>query len=240
MSIQRGPKLSAAANLVLALDAGNKNSYPGSGTTWTDLSGNGNNGTLTNGPTFDSANGGSIVFDGTDDFVLDSTVPNFNVGCIDIWLRPSSLINAAFVGSSLVQLKNAATTNNFWYIGFGNITNLLTNEYITIVDGGSNRLGVTDGGSLTANTWVNIVVNWESSTYKIYVNNVVKTTSSAGTISQLTVPNQYILGALRDTSSSAYSGFFTGNISTVKFYNRTLTSTELLQNYNGTKSRFGL
>jgi hypothetical protein len=55
--------------LVLALDAANSLSYPGSGTTWTDLSGKGNNGTLVNGPTFDQANGGSIVFDGTDDYV---------------------------------------------------------------------------------------------------------------------------------------------------------------------------
>lgn len=239
MAANLGPKI-IKTGLILNIDAGDRISYSGSDTTWKDLSGNGNNGILTNGPTFNSANGGSIVFDGTDDFVLDDSVPNFNVGCIDIWLRPSSLINAAFVGSSLVQLKNAATTNNFWYIGFGNITSLLTNEYITIVDGGSNRLGVTDGGSLTANTWVNIVVNWESSTYKIYVNNVVKTTSSAGTISQLTAPNRYILGAYRDTTSSAYSSFFTGNVSIVKFYNIGLTATQLSQNYNAIKSRFGL
>ena len=55
--------------LVLALDAGNTKSYPGSGTTWTDLSGKGNNGTLTNGPTFDSGNGGAIFFDGGNDYV---------------------------------------------------------------------------------------------------------------------------------------------------------------------------
>ena len=56
--------------LVLALDAANTKSYPGSGTTWTDLSGRGNTGTLTNGPTYSSANGGSIVFDGTNDYVV--------------------------------------------------------------------------------------------------------------------------------------------------------------------------
>ena len=57
------------SGLVLFLDAGNTSSYPGSGTTWTDLSGNGNNGTLTNGPTYTSSNGGAIVFDGINDFV---------------------------------------------------------------------------------------------------------------------------------------------------------------------------
>ena len=60
--------------LVLCLDAANRKSYPGSGTTWTDLSGRGNTGTLTNGPTYSSANGGSIVFDGTDDIVNTSYV----------------------------------------------------------------------------------------------------------------------------------------------------------------------
>jgi hypothetical protein len=57
------------SGLVLNLDAGVSSSYPGSGTTWTDLSGNGNTGTLTNGPTYNSANGGSLVFDGVDDYV---------------------------------------------------------------------------------------------------------------------------------------------------------------------------
>jgi len=68
MAVGYNPRI-VTDGLVLALDAGNTKSYPGSGTTWTDLSGNGNTGTLTNGPTFDSANGGSIVFDGTNDYV---------------------------------------------------------------------------------------------------------------------------------------------------------------------------
>jgi hypothetical protein len=238
MAANLGPKI-IRSGLVLNLDAGDRTSYLGSGTNWKDLAGN-YDGTLTNGPTFNSANGGSIVFDGTDDYVLKSSLSNFNVGCIDIWLRPPSIINAASGGSILLQLKNAATTNNFWYVGLGGITGLLTNEYITIVDGGSNRLGVTDAGSLAANTWVNLVINWESSAYKIYINNIVKTTSSAGTIAQLTVPSLYILGAYRDTTSSAYSSFFTGRVGILKIYNRTLSETEMLQNYVTTKSRFGL
>ena len=71
MSLSRGPKI-VTNGLVLYLDAANKKSYPGSGTTWTDLSGNNNTGTLTNGPTFDSNNGGSIVFDGTNDYVSNT------------------------------------------------------------------------------------------------------------------------------------------------------------------------
>ena len=66
--------------LVLYVDAGNTDSYPGSGTTWTDISTNSNNGTLTNGPTFDSGDGGSIVFDGTDDYVDFGNILNIGTG----------------------------------------------------------------------------------------------------------------------------------------------------------------
>jgi len=68
MAFSYSPKI-ATDGLVLCLDAANNRSYPGSGTAWTDLSRGGNNGALTNGPTFNSANGGSIVFDGTNDYV---------------------------------------------------------------------------------------------------------------------------------------------------------------------------
>ena len=68
MALGHGPTV-VTNGLVLALDAADRNSYPGSGTAWTDISGRGNTGTLTNGPTYSSANGGSIVFDGTNDYV---------------------------------------------------------------------------------------------------------------------------------------------------------------------------
>jgi len=95
-----GPKI-VTSGLVLALDAGNTKSYPGSGTVWTDLSGNGNTGTLTNGPTFNSSNGGSIVFDGVDDFVnipyntywntnVFGTATNFTLEC---WHKPNVFRN---------------------------------------------------------------------------------------------------------------------------------------------------
>ena len=68
MAFNFSPKI-VTNGLVLALDAANTKSYPGSGTVWSDLTPNGNNGALTNGPTFNSANGGSIVFDGTNDYL---------------------------------------------------------------------------------------------------------------------------------------------------------------------------
>ena len=75
MAFSYSPKI-VTDGLVFAVDAANKKSYPGSGTTWTDLAGS-NDGTLTNGPTFDSGNGGSIVFDGSDDYILHHVFDNF-------------------------------------------------------------------------------------------------------------------------------------------------------------------
>ena len=86
--------------LVLYLDAGNPLSYPGTGTIWTDLSNFGNNGTLINGPTFNSGNGGNIVFDGTNDFVTCGTaigkLPNFTISC---WIKPNNWNNCGIVFS---------------------------------------------------------------------------------------------------------------------------------------------
>jgi hypothetical protein len=87
MGFYRGPHI-VTDGLILSLDAANNKSYPRSGTTWNDLSGNGNNGTLVNGPTFSSANGGSIVFDGTNDVVSTTLVQTFvNELTVETWYR---------------------------------------------------------------------------------------------------------------------------------------------------------
>ncbi len=90
MGLAHSPR-TVTDGLVLALDAGNTKSYPGSGTAWTDLIGS-NNGTLTNGPTYNSDNGGSIVFDGTNDYVTISDDSDFTFGTGDLtveaWFKP--------------------------------------------------------------------------------------------------------------------------------------------------------
>ena len=116
MGFSRGPKI-VTDGLVLCLDAANKKSYPGSGTTWTDLSGQGNNGTLANmSTTLDSGNGGSLVFDGVNDFVgtsynlvngTDSSVPIV----ISFYINPDSIQSA--VSQSPCWIGSA------YYSGFG-------------------------------------------------------------------------------------------------------------------------
>ena len=116
MAISYNPRI-VTDGLVLALDAGNPKSYPGSGTTWTDLSGNGNNGTLTNGPTYSSANGGSIVFDGVDDYaeITDSS-NNFDLGGIDATLEFWIYIPSTS-GADVIIGKGGNTTN--WNLSDG-------------------------------------------------------------------------------------------------------------------------
>ena len=233
MGISRGPKI-VSSGLVLCLDAANKLSYPGTGTTWSDLSGNGRNLTLTNGPTFSAANMGSIVFDGTNDYAVVNPVSAFNIYCISMWFKPTTIINSTSAYKPLIHFKSSTAK----YISFGDTTNRVANEYITIVqEPGDRRTAVNDGGSLSAGAWYNIVFNYESSQYNIYINNTLKSTtigSSLGNVPLITDPDFIYLNSYEGTS-----GYLDSSLSTCMIYNRALTAAEMLQNYNATKGRFG-
>ena len=233
MGISKGPKI-VSSGLVLCLDAANKRSYPGTGTTWTDLSGTGKNLTLTNGPTFNAGNMGSIVFDGTNDYAVVNPVSAFDIYCISMWFKPTTIINSTSVGKSLIYLKSSTIK----YISFGDNTGRVANEYITIVqEPGDKRTAVNDGGSLSAGTWYNIVFNYESSQYNIYINNTLKSTTigtSTGNVPLITDPDFIYLNSFEGTS-----GYLDSSLSMCMIYNRALTAAEMLQNYNATKGRFG-
>ena len=89
LKVSYGPNI-VTDSIVLTIDAGNRNSYIGSGTNWNDLSGNASNGTLTNGPTFNSSNIGSIVFDGVDDFVTGTNVVISSQATLLVWFKTSN------------------------------------------------------------------------------------------------------------------------------------------------------
>ena len=202
--------------LVLALDAANKKSYPGSGTTWNDLSGNNNTGTLTNGPTFDSSNNGSIDFDGTDDFVECSKISSTNF-TNSVWMKVDSKDINGIIS---------------WTVG--NVRRELLFIYgdITIVYGSSKY---RRGPVISNGVWTNVAATYDGTTPLIYVNGVSQTLGS-----QLSAggggSNKCYIG--RSAFATPY--YFDGKMANVKIYNRALTSTEVLQNYNSTKDRFGL
>lgn len=228
----KGPYI-VREGMVLYLDAGNTKSYPGSGTTWADLSGNGNTGTLTNGPTYNSANGGSIVFDGVDDYVSES---NF-----------LSKISSGFTLVAWVNFTNASSPSNQKIIHIQNgqpevnIDNYNGGSgnpklhFYTAASGSGNNI-MTSGEDIVNNTWYNVVGVYDDNTkFKyIYVNGTIK--NSGTTTVKISWPNSVAwIGRRLDTSEP-----FNGRISSVKIYNRALTATEVLQNYNALRSRFGI
>ena len=225
MAIFRGPNI-VRSGLVLALDAADKNSYPGTGTNWQDLSGNSNNGTLTNGPTFSAANMGSIVFDGVDDYVnvpYNASTISFptNNATICVWFKTSTVGDGYGV---LVTQRSSIDSGIQTYI-------ISTRLY---ADGGSTA-GVSSNAIIPNGTisFGGIVYDRTNSLLKLYVNGVFDNQVSYTGEIQDTYPIRLWNGAFGD-------GPYPGNIYIASVYNRALTATEVLQNYNATKTRFGL
>lgn len=226
--------------LILYLDAANTKSYPGSGTTWNDLSGNGNNGILTNGPTFNSADAGSIVFDGTNDNVLitnASNLQNQNL-TVSLWVYitniPSSL-------STLIDFSHGAAPNQGWVIQTENGTtgrNFYFAYYSTSTFQPASGIGSGVGVALTLNTWQNIVFTKNNTTVIGYKNGVAifnPSLAASPTITYVNGRNNLMIdGAI------GFTRYIGGRYSMCQIYNRELSSAEILQNYNAIRSRFGL
>ena len=226
MGFFRGPKI-VTDGLVLHLDAANTKSYPGSGTTWFDKSGNRNNGTLTNGPTFSSTNGGSIVFDESNDY---ASLPNLSLNYpfnISFWA------------------KEVTGNTSGPHITFSDPTQVGKSIFIgLIVNGaGTMRMAYYDGSfsstttPASLNTIYHISGNFTSTGFDLYANGVFKSTLAGAKNKVWT-----------DTSTS-YNvcllnrvgiGYYGGSVYQVTMHNRALSATEILQNYNATKSRYNL
>lgn len=211
--------------LVLHLDAANPKSYSKSGTTWFDLSGNGNDGTLINGPTYSSSNGGSILFDGSNDYASVSnnvSIVNNNI-TLNIWAYPTSI----GVYKTLISSEPVLSTQN----GYG-IRQRIDNVWWFVV--GREGNGESVQTNLNQNMWVNLSGTYNGSTMILYKNGIsVGSTSSARTIN---FSNNLTIGILPTTLNDPYAG----NVSLVQIYNRALSTSEVLQNYNAAKNRFGL
>ena len=207
--------------LILDLDAAKRDSYPGSGTAWNDISGNRNNGTLTNGPTFDSGNGGSIVFDGVDDFVDCGNGSSLNITgdlSVSIWVRTTGA-----GGNRIIFAKHSLPSNIANYEGY------FKGNAVYWWDGVAER---NTGLTVISNTWNNITYVRISSTVTAYLN---YTTTGNTTVSpQGPVSGNLTIGKDQNNQN------FSGNIAQTQIYNRALSATEVLQNYNALKGRYGL
>ena len=210
--------------LVLNLDAAKRDSYPGSGTVWRDIARGVTTGSLVNGPTFNSSYGGSIVFDGINDWIQ---IPTHIFGngnwSVNIWVNANNLLNYNIVSnSSGGPVTNAfgiglnkifyRNYNGSWQNNFGNTTISTGNWYML--------------------TWVNYIGNSENlGTMQMFVNG----------ISDSTIFNSYVTnGGPCDAIGRNWFSYFNGKIGMVQFYNKSLTNSEVTQNFNTYKTRYEL
>jgi hypothetical protein len=223
--------------LILALDAGNTKSYPGSGTSWTDLSGQGNTGTLTNGPTYSSADGGSIVFDGSNDYGslsslnLSTLMNGSNNFSLSLWFNTDSFpATTSFLVSPVLFWAG----NRAIYFVFGD--SAPADQFSVRVNQNSTwQSPVQNNSTLSTGTWYNMLVTYNSSSgYILYQNGTsVDTSSTTGSISSFNDLNPQI-GSLTIQGTRYYDG----KISQILIYNKALTASEVQQNYNSLKGRY--
>ena len=229
--------------LVLNLDAGNANSYPGTGTTWFDLAA-GNNGTLVNGPTYNSTNGGSISFDGINDYVNITNKVTLNDTDItyDFWFRTNNndnvyqtlitQIDGNYVNSIALQKSRSG-----WGTAPGNV-------YFQVQ--GNTLLSTLNGAGLVAAGIINYtaVAKKESGFYKLYLyrNGVLDNSmnTSITTINMSTWSNLNTNIGRNSANNGGYAEYLNGNIYSGKVWSRSLSATEILNNFNSTRGRFGL
>jgi hypothetical protein len=215
------------SGLTMLLDAGFTPSYPKSGTSWSDISFSGNNGTLVNGITYSGSNGGSLVFNGTNNYVNGALISSQLTGdmTVETWVYitsgPSDWVRIIGTGSN----PSGNRTFGLWYF---------TNRTILWQRYGTNNVGIQPANVLNYNTWYHVAATTSGSSQAIYLNG-----SSIGTS---TVSGPWPASNEPITLGSAVNihAFLTGNVAIGRIYNRGLSSTEILQNYNAQKSRFGL
>lgn len=212
------------SGLILNLDAGNVASYPGTGTIWTDLSGNSNTGTLTNGPSYSSANSGSILFDGVNDYV---TISSMSV--------------STFTYQAWVYSTPSNSGGDYGYFHSAGSFGLAMSEGGVLWDGTvlgdlyyyNSSSAVDLNCVLPQNVWVNIacVIDELSKVLKIYINGSLQSTTNV-TTTQTNI-----------TEFGRFAGgvhYFNGRKSNIAIYNRALSATEVTENYNALKARYGL
>jgi hypothetical protein len=227
--------------LVLYLDAGITQSYPGSGTVWTDVNGLGpkNNGTLTNGPTFSSSDGGSIVFDGVDDFMEgnDNGLFNFGTGdfTTDVWVKLNTLQSG--YRSIFARGNPNGGSRRWWYLA----KYQTGNKFLFAVDDDILKKEVISNTVAQAGVWYHITgVRKSGNRDEIYINGVFETSQTDdGNSLDANEGDRLFRFAAHRVVAGPYE-FCDCSIGGGKIYNRALSDSEVLQNYNAQKGRFGL
>lgn len=228
MAITYGPKV-ITNGLVFCVDAANSRSYPGSGSSWNDIMGTGQIGTLTNGTTFSN---GAMVFDGSNDYVtFGSSFTSLDLisKSFQCWIKKTS--NGSY-GVIDKDFDNGGANYGGWGLWIQSNNKLWWWNHA--------NLDLLDDGSLTVsnNTWTNVAVayNNSSKSASFYINGVLNSTKTNALIVEKASTGQNLLiGATRAGGSN-----FPGSISIVQAYNRVLTANEISQNFLALRGRYGV
>jgi hypothetical protein len=210
--------------LQLYLDAGNASSYSGSGTAWNDLSGNSRNGTLTNGPTYSVTNGGSIVFDGTDDFVQCSGSLTVTAATFVTWIRRNG--NQGQYDGILFSRATNTTGMNLQ----------VSNQIGYTWNDAFNTYSWQSGLTVPDLTWCMIAVSVTNTAATAYLCQTSGITTATNTVNHASSLINDIKIA-RDEFSTRY---FTGNIAIAQLYNIALSADQISQNFAADRGRFGV
>jgi hypothetical protein len=229
--------------LVLWVDAMNDNSYPESGITWTDLSGNNNDATLINGPTFDTANGGSIVFDGTNDRAVVLQNDNLKMGAadysIEAWVNYNTLPGVGVATATAALFRK-------------NVTNFIECDLSIVSGSGGYRINTSQGSgvaslgntssiaiSISTGSWYQFCITRQGTNISHYMTGSLVSTVTNGLATVFTSSTADGSGSIGSVVNGGNRT--TGKIATVRIYkNVALTATEVLQNFNATRRRFGI
>ena len=236
MSFHRGPRI-VVDTAKLILDAGTPRSYPGSGTTWSDLSGNGMSGTLINGTTYTDR---YMAFDGVNDYVQvlynSSLAPTEQI-TLDSWAWKST-----WTGVTTSERILSKTQSGGYQLTLNEGPNVPTgNIGLVLFYGGAYRAAYV-ALSTISNGWNYFAGTCDGRYLKFYVNGVNVSTYDLGSIGTITYTynNALTIGAEVGSGSTAAGQYFNGRISSIKVYNRALLPNEILKNFEALKHRFGL
>jgi len=210
--------------LQLYLDAGNASSYSGSGTAWNDLSGNSRNGTLTNGPTYSSADGGSIVFDGSNDYVQCSGSLTVTAATFVTWIRRNG--NQGQYDGILFSRGTSVTGMDFQ----------VSNQIAYTWNNAVNTYSWQSGLIVPDATWCMIAVSVTSTTATAYLCQASGITTATNTVSH----TSSVINDIKIAWDDAAARYFNGRIAIAQLYNIALSAGEVSQNFAADRARFGV
>jgi hypothetical protein len=210
--------------LQLYLDAGNASSYSGSGTAWNDLSGNSRNGTLTNGPTYSSADGGSIVFDGTNDFVQCTGSLTVTAATFVTWIRRNG--NQGQYDGILFSRSTNTTGMDFQ----------VSNQIAYTWNDAFNTYNWQSGLVVPDLTWCMIAVSVTSTAATAYLCQTSGITTATNTVSHASS----LIDDIKIARDEFGTRYFTGNIAIAQLYNIALSADQIAQNFAADRGRFGV